>query len=679
MNALLKPIDDITVRDIPLDSYDKSFGLIPPDSFVVCRSRNGSAASFYGDIRWDRTPYDPNGRSSWLNFPFWRDSVLTPERDQLSREARHLMFILMWKRPGQILSYGSLKAYTALFASLANYAEEKGCSIKDILCSVSYAIDFTTAQCTNSTHMAIFSALMALLWQLGPKETGIDVPGSEITNHLLKLCKEYRKNEKQHAPLPTRIYSHIISSIKGEIDDFEAVSDSIFKLAKELADDPLAGRTRSAQRTIAKKKSVDAGDKRATFPELVQKYNLTEYFKSKNINLQVQGLSALFSRIQIACKLQVQIFTGMRDDEARTLPYHCIETTNTGGKEHCLVLGCTTKFNHGLAKRTKWVTNGDGHRAIRVAMSIANYIYQSNDIKPESTGSRVNATPLFVSVRYLPFSISKKIAKDGIYTPGVLELYLFDRLRECIIPLIEDGDVCELEQIDPHRAWRSEDDYQVGQRWMLKTHQFRRSLALYAQRSGLVTLPSLRRQLKHITDEMSRYYSKGSAFAINLIDGSREHFGKEWQETAPVSSALSYFANVLFTDDVLFGGHSAWINNRLQTQDSDVAFDREDTLRRFKRGELAYKETFLGGCTNTEECKQTPLRWLDVECLKSCTNLVGKLSKLEKVIAAQTHMVNSIEVNSVEYRVEKEDLDTLVATRNKILSDQKQHRQLEAV
>jgi hypothetical protein len=124
---------------------------------------------------------------------------------------------------------------------------------------------------------------------------------------------------------------------------------------------------------------------------------------------------------------------------------------------------------------------------------------------------------------------------------------------------------------------------------------------------------------------MSRYYARGSVYAKNLFGDDKDHFGKEWQETAPVSSAPSYILHVLLSDDPLFGGHANWINQQQRGPDGVILFDREATMFRFKRGESAYKETFFGGCTNVDECKQTPLRWLDVECLRSCTNLVGNM------------------------------------------------------
>ena len=253
---------------------------------------------------------------------------------------------------------------------------------------------------------------------------------------------------------------------------------------------------------------------------------------------------------------------------------------------------------------------------------------------------------------------------------GNLNFCDFLTLRARLQIPIEDADLQELEQIDLHRSWRSEDKFQVGKPWILTSHQLRRSLALYAQRSGLVSLPSLRRQLQHITEEMSRYYARGSAFARNFIGDDKEHFGLEWQKTQPISSGLSFLLNVVLSDDVLFGGYANWLDHRLRNTDNPVVIDRKATLRRFKKGELSYRETPVGGCVKIGECDQIAFRWLDVDCLSGCRNLVGRLSKLERIIVAQRRMVESLDPESLEFRTENADLDVLIATRGKVMQQQ---------
>ena len=110
----------------------------------------------------------------------------------------------------------------------------------------------------------------------------------------------------------------------------------------------------------------------------------------------------------------------------------------------------------------------------------------------------------------------------------------------------------------------------------------------------LVSIPSLRRQLKHITNEMSTYYAKGSSYAQNLINQEKDHFGKEWQETQSISSALSYIANVLLSEEPLVGGHGNWVEHRLKNNKNTVIMEsREETIKRFKKGELSHSLIFL--------------------------------------------------------------------------------------
>jgi len=168
------------------------------------------------------------------------------------------------------------------------------------------------------------------------------------------------------------------------------------------------------------------------------------------------------------------------------------------------------------------------------------------------------------------------------------------------------------------------------------------------------------------------YYAKGSSYAKNLINQEKNHFGREWQESQPISSALSYIANVLLSDDKLIGGHGNWIEHRLKDTQKDVKTviieTREETMKRFKKGEIAYKETLLGGCIKVGSCNQVALNWLDTDCLtKGCKNMVCNTSKLDKVIVAQENLVNSLDKQTLEYRTEKADLDALITAKNKLI------------
>lgn len=630
---------------------------IPDDDFVVSRHATGKIVSRYGDMAWDWTPYNPRGRRSMLNFCFWVGGTITEARVALLNELRWLMYLAIWRRQGPPLSYQSLAHYLKLGRKLARHCAARKMRIRDLLASKEQLIEFAVTK-DGFTKKGLAS-LLSMLSTLDIKVIGFQVPGGDVHKKLREDATRYANNLKQHPPIPTRIYSHLITTLTQEISDFEKVLERYFALVDICQSNPSIGRSIGRQFVIAKTQGTKRSKEHDLFETLIKQYQLDGYFQAKQLQRSIKGLSKGIYQLQTAIRLTIQLFTGMRSDEVSSLPLECLTITKRQGRQYYVVSGTTTKLNNGHAKRAKWVTNAEGAHAIQLAQTIAKFIARTigaTDIQ--------SSIPLFLSTVNLRLGNGQSRGKTLI--PSKFDLKKSAHLRTRLQLPITAADLSELERIDPHRAWCSEEKFKIGHPWVLTSHQLRRSLALYAQRSGLVSLPSLRRQLQHITEDMARYYAKGSAFARDFIGEDKKHFGFEWQEAQPVSSALSYILNVLLSDDVLFGGHGNWVDNRLRGQDGEIIVDRAITIQQFKRGELAYRETPLGGCTNTENCDKIAIKWLDVECISGCKNLIGRLPKLERVIAAQTKLLGTLSPDSIEYRSEKADLDVLVSTRDKI-------------
>jgi len=336
-----------------------------------------------------------------------------------------------------------------------------------------------------------------------------------------------------------------------------------------------------------------------------------------------------------------------------------------------MVVGRTTKLGK---RQARWVTNAEGHRAIWLARNIADVIYKKIGKEPNVEREEKDWLPLFVAPMHLGIlrEVPEAYQKSSRSLKFLLSEPSLGRLRTRLQATITDEDIKELELIDEHRAWRSESDFQVGGQWKITDHQLRRSLAVYAQRSGLVSLPSLRRQLQHITEEMSVYYAKGSEFAKNFIGTDKKHFAIEWQNAGPESSFLAYARDLLFKDVDNFGGHVEWFRKKIEVDDA-IIFDREATLKRFKAGEIFYQESPFGGCTSDKPCKKIPFRVLDTKCLgEGCPNLVGNFHKLEQVVQAQAFLVGRLPPNSIEWRAEKAELDVLLDVQQRELDKRKQ-------
>ena len=659
--TIFEPKIELPVGAVAPDNYIQSLGLIPSDTHVVSRNRDRTTASTYGDLVWNLSAYHPEERSTVLNFAYWHDGSLTPVRDQISREARWLLFVLMWKRKGSSLSSGTLQNYLSVISNIAQFAEDFSCKIQDILSDEDLLLKFVESRCTGWSTETLGS-LLPLLVKIGPEELGFNIVGDKLLQNLRARSRKYRATLKQHAPIPTRIYSSILSNLDKELTEWETLAPEFLQTLIACGKDSMLARCRGAQ--LKKANAIDLAVKIMPEFDEVASPNIKKYLSTHDNLMSVKGLAAAVAEVQLACKLTIQAFTGMRDDEAISLPYNCVEITVLNGKTCYIILGRTTKLNGGKIKRTRWVTNEAGYRAVLIAQKIADAIcevYADNDT------ARPIDYPAFVSVAYLGMSGQTKTPKDGRFLSGYLGFSGQGNFVARLEPLIEDSDLLELEQIDSHRAWRSEEKFQIGKPWHFTTHQLRRTLALYAQRSGLVSLPSLRRQLQHLTEAMSEYYARGSAYAVDFIGAQKSHFGLEWQKTQPESAFLGFVLRVVLSDVNLSGGHGNWLNQR-RGLDGIVLLDREETLRRYKKGQMAWTETFVGGCTNIGSCNKPVMNFLDADCIRDgCRHQVIFLPKLERAITVQTTLINSLDAGSLEYRSEKADLDVLVGERNKIL------------
>lgn len=651
------------------DPYDRSYGLIPPDELVVSRNRDGSVASMYASYVWILTAYEPQGRPFKLYFANWCKDAPTEAQARIIDDMHWVMFFLIWKRNGSPLSVSSLDNYMKLVTELAKFANESSCDFNDVLRDPSVLRRYL--DWNSGPNIRTLASLLKALLEQGDHEVGFRVLGGITLKELRDRQKEYEARYKQHPPIPTRIYSKLIAILSSELSDFEAISERYLGLMAECLADPMMGRNSQQQSKVAKRQGgpFTESSRLPTFGEMLIQYDLMSYWNSKNLQTSLKGLLRGLTNIQLVCKLLIHSYSGMRHNEVLFLPYDCLNEFKNGGKTHYRILGTTTKLNGGRIKRTSWVTSPEGARAIRTAQEVALAIFRANETFPAMTTSRINDYPLFVSTGYLPFA-SRRPSSDGRkFISGRLAPCFSLELRGRLDIPIEEQDLHELEQIDPHRNWRGDPKFQLGRAWHLTTHQLRRSLALYASRSGLVSLPSLRRQLQHVTEEMSRYYALGSVFAKDIIGEDKEHFGREYQNIQPESQALSYIANVLLSDERLFGTHGMWIErNYRKLGKALILEEREKTISRFKKGEIAYKETNLGGCTEILPCDKRAMRSL-IDCLE-CKRSVVNLSKLDRVIAAQEAMVRKLAANTIEWDAENKDLKILISARKKFSRQQ---------
>jgi hypothetical protein len=637
------------------DDYENTLKL----ESVISRDREGNVVSIVGDLVWDWTPYDPLEERCLIYFHYWATpratvdpSEVTPSRIARIREMQYLMVRLIYRDSGQLLGGRVLRQNLGVLFHIARLAESRSCSIRDILTSR----DNLDALIDIVPRTAAQGLIAWLIFFSKIREDGmLDYPVAEPRRwrELKKKAKEYQESLKQHAPIPSRIYASIINELSSELDDIEEHKERLVSALRA---------------SITKREYEREGGDGDFGTEIVKRYGLEDFLSRRGFTHTSKGLGGAVTEIFRVCKLQVHAFTGMRDREARHLPFLCMATERRmHGRNHSLVIGVTTKLEGGRARRAKWVTTErDGFRAIRLAQEFSSIIYGCIGVTPSESEKLKDEFPLFISVQYLPWMPAKSGSVTGKRSVSYAVLSgASEYLQEKLKPVIKEEDVEELEQIDAFRSWRDEEEYAVGQPWPLKPHQLRRSLALYANASGLVRLSSLRRQLQHISREMSLYYARGSAFAINFIaedpKGYKQHMAVKWQEGAQEAEYLAFIKDVLGSEEPMYGPAGTYYELKKKRNEF---FSPEELKKQIKMGRLSYRSTPLGGCTNPNPCESVKgLRLIESACAtEGCKNLIGKHSKIIELIRLQRGVLNGVDPASIAYQMEKEELDALIAT-----------------
>lgn len=603
------------------------------DDTVVTRDSSGNARSCFRDNSWNIDAYGRNVRIRNLHFRGLHQPKSEPTVALMSQiQTKQIMYFLMHEVSDTMPAPTTLSQKLMCLRAFCRFASSRALSLYEALSNASVVIDYIGEMLPRKSQR--LHAILVHLHMLGPARTGVEIPLGALHGPMMERFAE-RDEYRQHPVIPMRIYQHLLATCESHLHVIESALEELVEVVEAAYD------------------SVQLPPSTPALHRLLELYD---------VECTVSGISRLMTEIGVFCQVVVIAFTGMRAAEAETLPYNCRKTVRVDGVDHFLIEGFTSKLVEGRLKRTSWVTSSLGVRAVAVAQTLfalAHRRFGSEGWEASTDGSHALVCRPGLCSRY-----------DASRPPARTTTY-FAALRERMFLPITEVDIIELKRIDPFRAWDEEPEFGLGAIWPFTRHQLRRSLALYAHGSGIVTLPSLKRQLQHLTREMAMYYARGSAFAQCFLKNDDTHFAHEWNDAAGLSEYLGYAAEVLFSDEKLFGGHAAWARSNAVLQSPVSVYSREQTVAAFEKGQMAYRETVLGGCTSTEPCKSSPLNWLHIECLeKDCGSLVVAPSKLERVIKAQRRLVDGLQQvanDSVEHRIESDVLNTLLAAQSKHL------------
>ncbi|WP_339231321.1 integrase [Pseudomonas sp. FSL L8-0168] len=611
------------------------------DNTVISRDKDGHIISIVAHNKWI-TPQLSNHHLKTSSICFSKFNTKKHTELKSLAQAKKIICIQIHrpsKRTGSYPSHDGVMSNLGALRKVHAFASEKGLTVAEIF---ENPIEF--GEYIREVESLI--GLRILQTMLNKVVEDSIYPVSPLALKLIdQLIRESNDESEQHPVIPGRILFEKISNYKELLAEYNSIADNIEELNNRVAANPYYGRMKQTSKNPALPN--------VPFNQAIDDCGLSIISDKYNFN-QLANIGNYLNRCYYAAKMLIHTFTAMREREAYLLKENCIEKISN---DTYIVHGLTIKLTK-APRPAKWVTSADVLYPYEAAMRITQLIKQY-------LPTHVNTQDLlFLSVSYLPTSnYYKNKSKSKNLTQASLPPSKWEETFPATF--IHTEDFNELVMLDPLRDWQSQPEFQPGENWRLTTHQFRRSMAVYAAQSGLVSLPSLKRMLQHTLIQMSLYYTKGFATAKYLFEDVNPEIAKYFKEQATPAEASLFLKDVIIEEATLHGAAGTFYERNIKASFlGNIATNFAETLKKVKQGLLSYKETMLGGCLKVGECHERAHHNY-VACL-NCSNACIKEEKLDQSILIQIKVIESIPRGTFAYNTEQTKLSILQFFKDKV-------------
>ncbi|MFL9626247.1 hypothetical protein [Aeromonas jandaei] len=636
------------------DGIESSYMAIDEDH-VISRDKDGNVVSRFRDLRWNFSYYASRELKIGFNKIYETD---TSQGKVVYNDLKICcLYLLYFPRFNSIRAVISAAEQLFFFA---DYAVEKRISFRQALCDISpLSAIVNNKNLSNSEKYRKLANILSSYNRLGKLSAIFPSfnfsPDKESYGFALKHAKFFKKDRvvNQTPVIPTRLLSEVISECSRTLSSIFYETTMIengkrlllYEVIEKLLDNTIDICTDAASRTSAtciespSSKTIHSMHHQLYFSAFqISCWNALKPFCISDYD----ELKLFFSYCFSCGRTLTQIFTGMRFEESSNVPYNGFEQVSLEGEDVYLIRSWTTKLEVESARFAKWFTSElyvSFNKSIQTLVKIFYLKYKGIDIDVLDQ----SMYPLFPAIsgktQVNPFfhypSFRKFLNRSG-WSPHIKFTPQMTRF------LITEEDMLELKKQASWRNWLRE-GYSIGEEFPFTSHKFRRSLVVYAARSGLVSLPSLQSNLQHLTQTMTAYYAAGASYADNFILEGRndsfqmkslKSFVNEFRDEQLDVEVDAIWDQVVYTDDVLFGSFGSFLQRKKEAGELPTIFEsRESIQKAVKKGRLAYKKTPLGGCCALTPCDKAT--FTSITACVLCENAVfNKLSatKLEKTL-----------------------------------------------
>lgn len=620
----------------------------PVHNTIISYDSQGKTKSIFSDMVWDFSSQIAQiNRRKAVHFNFINNSNVEV-KDKLIYEAK-------------IISYGLLYAYTGSNSNKLNQLLD---DIGQIRFLISLASTINTTLSNISKNNKLFSLILEnisqdkrqkikLLLSFFKKISAFD---SIYNNHSFTLTVDQfdqlqkllnsrpLETQKQYLVIPTRLYSILYNKTELILNEYLENKLSIEKFAKKRAksikneDGKIIYKSRSHK--------FDHNKEVKDFSVLAKKYKILT-------KIDLQGYLGKLSEIAIA---RILMFTGMRMGEILNAPEDCLVELDLYDKKIFIINSYTSKETSNGAMKATWITCSAVQNAIKVLKSI-NQInsYESSfkkDVNLENPLFLSRANNLNNSLYHLPVKASVKL-NDALNYFDYDLLVNGEDLNELKLTATQD-------EIDFYKV-------QLDVQFPISTHQFRRSLTVYAARSTIVQTPALKAQLKHLTKDMTYHYCNQSELAPNFI--AEPTLVEAYQHEINKYNNDCFLEDVINSTEPLFGASGTRLQNLKNDTNIPVfLIDSKSSLKDIKNGKLFYKRTALGGCSRQGLCDK--IAPLSITACLSCSDAVFSersvraLTKAKENFYKQMKLFDQDSYFALQLRAEINSIDKVLNKRN---------------
>lgn len=652
----IQPLELIVNTEASLPDRYKNDSLIfiaPNDSFVISRTEEGKTLSTYGDNIWDFNTYKSN--PSQYGKIYFKQISKNHNYLKDSKKLLLALIILGSGRKGSTYSIETIKVlYNSGILHLMRFSNEKNITIKELLENNTLLLEYVNRIKGTIGKLNSVNTILKFLHSTDNRILQIEyAEDKKLMSIIQNNIHEINKNNNQTLVIPSRILANSIKQRWQQITEIEDNLSSIVEFTQRFLCSHCFAIASSNYRKFNCHNKPDS----CTIEEALVKYRLEPIFKKYGI--RKRGMfQGFIKKVQGTCAHLIHAYTGMRYGEVLSLQTNCIAKLDN--KKTARIISTTTKIAGGK-QEVQWVTTKEIERIINILSSINSVILEHHGIQEEDS-------PLFIKTSLLA-STPKNIDKYNIASIGFKDIDQLPMNEEDL--LIKEEDIVELENIDYKMNFEHHGMVTIGKSWQFKTHQYRRSLAVYAIQSGIVSLGALQIQFKHLFKEMSMYYAKGTSSTKNILEINTDHIANDIVKMKPEIDALSFIKEVIFSDEHLFGTGGVFVEKNIKNDTVDMKRfllkNRDSTIKMFKNGDIAYKETALGGCLSTQACNEHITRSLTA--CANCTSGVIKISKLNNIIEKQKKFISYLNENSIEYRTESWQLKELESQKRILIGE----------